>query len=205
MPIHGKSNKSRAKSKKKRVKRKKTSNCGSGTIKKNDMDIISMEDLYNLTAENSFLLNSAVPNVVFQKDVIFSQERLNSCKTLHEYIFDKRTLDRFKDESLISLYSIAINDVNKSRALNMKLAETSEKARWFKDLSKTVHELGRQKLESQSLEKDHTVEMIRCLLTGSMRLALEDELEKKYGGSNSYRPIEDKNYEIVTLDPNIED
>ena len=208
MPFNDKSDKSRAKSKKRRVRKtkksKKVSNCGSGTLK-NDMDIISIEDLYNLTEENSFLLNSAVPNIVFQKDVIFSQERAKSCKILHEYLFDKRTLDRLKDETLVNLYSIAINDLNKSRALNMKLAETSEKSRWFKDLHKTVHELNRQRLEAKTLEKDHTLEMIRYLLSGSMRLALEDELEKKYGGSNSYRPIENKNYEVITIDPTIED
>lgn len=193
----------RSKSKKTR----KTSNCGSGKKKTKNLpsEIISETELKSFTSENSFLLNPAIPNAIFNKDIIFSQERAESARGLHEHLFSMETLSKLDDKTLVSLYAIAIGDINRSRALNMKLAETSEKSRWYKEVAKFYQDIEKQKILSSSPEQSRSQELIQSLLSETMRHNMEDELEQKYGGSNSFKPIENRDYEIVTIDPDADD
>lgn len=172
---------------------------------KNNLEIVPIEELQKLTQENSFLLNPAIPNYIFQQDVIFSQIRAKSTMKVHDFLFSPQTFNNLESKDIINLYAILLNDLAKSRAQNMKLAETSEKSRFMKDLSKIMADLAKRKAEASSAEINDTTERIQILLDESIRMALDDEFDQKLGGSNTFKPVENKDYEIVTIDANADD
>ena len=79
--------------------------------------------------------------------------------------------------------------------------EISDKNRILREASKYYAELEKRK-EIEASDESHTTEVIQALLTESMRQAMDDEIRKKWNGSNTYRPPENTNYEILAIDPN---
>lgn len=124
---------------------------------------------------------------------------------VHDFLFSPQTFNNLENKDIINLYAILLNDLAKSRAQNMKLAETSEKSRFMKDLSKIMADLAKRKAEASSAEINDTTERIQILLDESIRMALDDEFDQKLGGSNTFKPVENKDYEIVTIDANADD
>lgn len=162
--------------------------------------IMSPSELQRYTRENSFILNPMLANAWFQKDLEFAVKRSNSAETLHDYLFDPLRLSQFEDKDLISLYGIAINDVNKRTQINLKLAETSEKHRLVRENMKIYLEMEKQR-NLETPDNPHTSEILEALINESLRKSLDDEIRKKWGDNNSYRPPENEDYKIIAIDP----
>lgn len=166
--------------------------------------LITREELEKITRENSFILNPLLANASIQKDLEMAAMRSSDLPKLHKYLFDPVNQATFDDKTLVNLYSIAVKDHHAQMAIKVKIAEMSDKARLIKETGKMYLEREKQR-EIDSEDTSHTSEIIQALLSESMQHAIDDEINKKWGGSNSYRPPENKHYDIIAIDPNAEE
>lgn len=166
--------------------------------------LLTREELDQFTRENSFLLNPVLANASLQKDLQLAAMRAHDLQNLHEYLHDPVNQANFDEKTLVTLYGIGIQDFHKTMTAKLKIAEMSDKARILRDASKYYVEQEKQR-EIAAEDTSHTSEIIRALLDESMRHALDDELNKKWQGSNSYRPPEESDYEILAIDENADD
>lgn len=168
------------------------------------VQLVTREELEKLTRENSIALNPMLLNASLQKDFEMCNQRAADLYSLHQYLFDPANQCQFDEKTLVTLYSVGVKDHHAQMNAKLKIAEMSEKARVIRDTEKYFNEQKKQK-EIEAEDTSHTSEIIQALLSESMRHALDDELNKKWGGSNSYRPPENTDYEILSVDPDAED
>ena len=168
------------------------------------VSLLTDEEIAAMTRENSFLLNPVVANASLQYDLINASSRAKDLENLHKYLFDPMNQTHMEDKTLVSLYAIAIQDHHKTNSEKIKLAEMSDKARLLREAAKFYTEQENRK-EMRDIDNSHTSEIVHALLSESMRKAMEDEISKKWGGSNSYKPAEKIKYEIMSVDPNADD
>lgn len=168
------------------------------------VELITHEELEKITRENSFMLNPMLANASLQKDLAIASSRTSDLQKLHDHLFDVETLNWMDDKTKVSLYAVAVQDHHKTMAAKIKIAELSDKNRILRDVSKYYAELEKQK-EIEATDTSHTSAIIQALLSESMRHAMDDEIQKKWGGSNSYRPPENTDFEILAIDENADE
>lgn len=165
---------------------------------------MSQEELDALNQTNSYLVNSQLMNNWFQRDIQFANRRAFDLEKLHNHLFDLETQANMDEKTLVALYNIGINDMNKRAQMMLKIAETSEKSRLIREINKRMADQAK-KASIEGTEQSHTIKTLQLLLDESMRHTLEDECQKKYGSSNSYRPPEDESYEVLAIDINADE
>lgn len=164
------------------------------------VQLLSPGELESITRDNSFMLNPLIANASIQKDLVIASNRTKDLEALHNYLFDPINQSNMEDKTLVALYSIAINDHHKTIAEKIKISEISDKNRIIRDTLKYYVEKEKER-EMESVDNSHTSEIIQALLSESMRHQMDDEIKKKWNGSNSYRPQENTDYEILAVDP----
>ena len=168
-------------------------------------DDISDEQLQQIIKENSLLLSPLAQNNWFEKCFAFEAMRMNTAMKVHQYLFDPRTFDRLEDKDIVTVYQALLKDAQHQKISNMKIVEMKETSRIISGLSKAYAEQEKRRQISSSGQQSHVDKLVQTLLDESLRHAMNDQMNKLYGGSNTYRPPEDKSFEIVVKDPNADE
>ena len=129
---------------------------------------------------------------------------MQSTEWLHKQIFDPAFLNTLKGDTLVNLYSTMLKDMQHQKTSNIKIVEMKENTRIIAGIAKAYAEQESRRQIAQS-EKSHVDSFIQKLLDESLRHAMLDQQDKQIGGSNSYRPIENQNFDIIVKDANADD
>jgi len=160
--------------------------------------------MQQLIEGNSFVLNPLIQNNWFDKCFEFEKKKLSSTEKLHDLIFDPSYLKDMEEKNVITLFGMMLKDSQFQKSSNIKIAEIKENARIVAGLTKMkAEQVKRQEIESQ--DTTHVGSLINTLLDESLRIAMNDQLDLQTGGLNTYRPPENTDYNIVTLDENADD
>lgn len=162
------------------------------------------EQLGNLIKENSFLISPLAQNNWFERCFAFEAQRMVDTQKLHNMLFDPSQIKDLENKELVTLYTTLIKDQQFQKTSNMKIVEMKENNRMISALSKAYAEQESRRQIAQS-EQSHIDTMIQDLLDQSLRHAMDDQINKQIGGSNSYRPLENKNFDIVIKDKNADE
>lgn len=160
--------------------------------------------LAQVVRENSFLLNPITQNNWFEKSFEFEAQRMQSTQWLHGQIFDPAFLTTLKGDTVVNLYSTMLKDIQHQKSTNLKIVELKENNRVISGIAKAVAEQ-ESRMKIAQTEKSHIDTFMSKLLDESLRYAMEDQQMKQIGGSNSYRPPENKNFEIIVKDANADE
>lgn len=166
--------------------------------------MISDGQLEQMVRENSFLLSPVVQNNWFEKCFAFESKRMMSTEWLHSQVFDPAFLNNLKDEKIVDLYATMLNDVQKQKISNLKIIELKENNRIISGLAKAYAEQENRRKIAQS-EQSHVDIFVQSLLDESLRHAMMDQQNKQIGNSNSYRPPENKKFDIIVKDANADE
>ena len=165
---------------------------------------LSEGQIAQVVRENSFLLNPVTQNNWFERSFDFEAERMQSAQWLHKQVFDPAFLNTLKGDVVVNLYSQMLKDVQHQKMSNLKIVELKENNRVVSGIAKAVAEQESRRQIAQS-EKSHIDTWVQKVLDESLRYAMIDQENKQIGGSNSYRPPENKNFDIVVKDPNVDE
>lgn len=157
-----------------------------------------------LTNESSYVTSAQMMAQWLQDDIKFANKRRNDLEKLHDHLFSLEAQNEMDYKTLVTLYGMGIKDVNTRTNQMIKIAETSEKSRFLRNLAQSFADQVK-KTEMSTNSQSHTYRVVQALLDESMRYTLEDEMVRKYGNNNSYRPPEDESYEVLAMDPNADE
>ena len=119
-------------------------------------------------------------------------------------IFSPNYITKMEEKNVVALYGMMLKDSQFQKTSNIKIAEIKENARIIAGLNKMkAEQIKRYEIENQ--DKTHVGSLVNTLLDESLRLAMNDQLDIQTGGINTYRPPENTNYEIISIDENMED
>lgn len=119
-------------------------------------------------------------------------------------IFAPNYVTKMDEKNVVTLYGMMLKDSQFQKTSNIKIAEIKENTRIIAGLTKMkAEQLKRQEIENQ--DTTHVGSLINTLLDESLRIAMNDQLELQTGGSNTYRPPENTNYEVISIDENADD
>lgn len=150
------------------------------------------------------MLSPLVQNTWFDKCFSFEAKKFKSTEQLHDMIFNPSFITNMEEKNVITLYGMMLKDNQFQKSSNIKIAEIKESNRIIAGLTKLkAEQIKRREIENQ--DSTHVGSLINTLLDQSLRLAMNDQLDVQTGGSNTYRPPENKNYEIVSIDENADD
>lgn len=170
----------------------------------NAEEILSTGEVQQLVKENSFVLNPVVQNNWFEKCFNFEAKKLKDTEKLHDLIFSPSYIKDMEEKNIVSLYGMMLKDSQFQKTSNIKIAEIKENARIVTGLAKMkAEQIKRQEIENQ--DTTHVGSLINTLLDESLRLAMNDQLDLQTGGLNTYRPPENKDYEVISIDENADD
>ena len=199
MPRNPKSNaQNKTKTGTKRKKRRTAKKSGRKTnlekkIKAEEM--LSTNEVQQLIKENSFVLDPTVQNNWFEKCFEFEAKKLKSTEQLHDLIFNPSYIKDMDEKNVVTLFGMMLKDSQFQKTSNIKIAEIKENTRIISGLTKMkAEQIKRQEIENQ--DTTHVGSLINTLLDESLRIAMNDQLEIQTGGSNTYRPPENTNYEV---------
>ena len=157
-----------------------------------------------MVQDNYFVLNPLVQNNWFDKCFDFEAKKLKSTEELHDLIFNPSYVTKMDEKNLVTLYGMMLKDSQFQKTSNIKIAELKENARIISGLAKMkAEQIKRQEIENQ--DTTHVGTLINTLLDESLRIAMNDQLELQTGGSNTYRPPENNNFEVVSMDENADE
>lgn len=167
-------------------------------------EVLTNGEIQQLVKDNSFVLNPVVQNNWFEKCFEFEAKKLKSTEQLHDLIFSPSYIKDMEEKNIVTLFGMMLKDSQFQKSSNIKIAEIKENARIVTGLAKMkAEQIKRQEIENQ--DTTHVGSLINTLLDESLRLAMNDQLDLQTGGLNTYRPPENKDYEIVSIDENAED
>ena len=199
--------KNKTKTRNKRTKRgttKKSSRKTKIEKKIDKQENLSTPEVKQLVRENSFVLNPTVQSNWFDRCFEFEAKKLRSTERLHDMIFSPSYLKDMDEKNIITLFGMMLKDSQFQKTSNIKVAEIKENTRIITELTRMkAEQKKRQEIEGQDVT--HVGSLINNLLDESLRLAMNDQLDLRTGGLNTYRPPENTNYEIISIDENAED
>ena len=167
-------------------------------------EILSTQEVQQLVKENSFVLDPTVQNNWFEKCFEFEAKKLRSTEQLHDLIFSPTYIKDMEEKNIVTLFGMMLKDSQFQKTSNIKIAEIKENARIIAGLSKMkAEQIKRQEIKNQ--DTTHVGSLINTLLDESLRIAMNDQLEIQTGGINTYRPPENKDYEVISIDENADD
>lgn len=195
--------KNKTKTRTKRVKRSRTKSKKIET-KVVEGELLSSEEIDQMIADNAFVLNPLSQNGWFEKCFDFENLRMNSTRYLHEMVFNPSYLTKMDEKNVVTLYNTMLKDLQFQKMSNIKIAEMKENSRFITNITKLKAEQAKKK-EIEGQDSTHIGKMIDNLLDESLRHAMADQMNVQYLGSNTYRPPENTNFEIMTIDENADD